>query len=166
MKGLHFVCSFSLAIGLATGFAPLPNHLAPPTAFLSQGTLSLAQPKEYVLFYQSDDATEVSETATSTEIVERPDPSTLLAAQSDTKQRFGFVAICVFLSIGTYVAIDALDFVEWILPEGYFALWRDFTWPVPLGLIYLAAGVAHFAMKVSLCVNRKERTFLVFSVNR
>ena len=166
MKGLHFVCSFSLAIGLATGFAPLPNHLAPPTAFLSQGTLSLAQPKEHVLFYQSDDATEVSETATSTEIVERPDPSTLLAAQSDTKQRFGFVAICVFLSIGTYVAIDALDFVEWILPEGYFALWRDFTWPVPLGLIYLAAGVAHFAMKVSLCVNRKEHTFLVFSVNR
>lgn len=156
MKGLHFIGLVSLALGVSTGFAPLSTHLAPQAAFLSQGTLSSARPKEHLVFYQSDDATDVSEAAASTEIVERPDPSVLLSAQSDTKQRFGFVAICVFLSIGTYVAIDALDFVEWILPEGYFALWRDFTWPVPLGLIYLAAGVAHFAMKVSLPMHQKE----------
>jgi len=95
-------------------------------------------------------ATTIETTPSTAAIVdERPDPSILLSAQSDSKQRLGFALICVGLAVGTVITIDALDFVEWILPNGFFAVWRDYTWPVPLGLIYMAAGAAHFAMKDS-----------------
>ncbi|KAL7557664.1 hypothetical protein ACA910_001265 [Epithemia clementina (nom. ined.)] len=79
--------------------------------------------------------------------VERPDPSILLSAKGDASQRFGFIAICVSLAVGTYLAVDFLEFVEWILPDNWYELWRDFTWPVGFGLIFVAAGAAHFLQK-------------------
>lgn len=78
---------------------------------------------------------------------ERPDPSILLSAKGDASQRFGFLAICASLAVGTYLAIDFLEFVEWALPDHWFEIWRDYTWPYPLGLIFVAAGVAHFLQK-------------------
>ena len=79
--------------------------------------------------------------------IERPDPSSLLAAQSDTQQKLGIVLIVTLLGLGTVVMVQLLTFLEAILPEGWFAAWRDYTWPIPLGLIFVAAGVTHFTMK-------------------
>jgi uncharacterized membrane protein len=82
-------------------------------------------------------------------IVERPDPSILLSAKDDSMQQLGFVAICLALSVGTALFIQLLNLLETILPNGWFELWRDYTWPVPLGLIFLVAGVTHFVFKDS-----------------
>lgn len=79
--------------------------------------------------------------------VERPDPSILLSARPDSFQRFGFVAICVSILLGTSFVVSLIDGLENLLPDGWFDIWRDYTWPLPLGLIFGAAGVAHFAMK-------------------
>ena len=82
--------------------------------------------------------------------IKRPDPSILLAAQDDKTQRVGVAAITISLMVGTYLIVALLTGIEQhVLPTGWFAVWRDWTWPLPLGLIYTAAGVSHFTMKES-----------------
>lgn len=79
--------------------------------------------------------------------VERPDPSILLSAQPANLQRLGFIAICISILVGANFAVSLLTGLENVLPGGWFELWRDFTWPIPLGFIYCAAGVSHFTLK-------------------
>lgn len=89
------------------------------------------------------------EKQTETLPAQRPDPSVLLSARDDTTQRLGFFAIFASVLLGTAGFVQVLNGLEYILPSGWFATWRDFTWPIPLGLIYSAAGVAHFTMRDS-----------------
>lgn len=79
--------------------------------------------------------------------IQRPKPASLIAAQSDEAQRLAVFAIATALVIGTGVVVSIFNGLEGLLPTGWFALWRDFTWPLPLGLIFLAAGVTHFTLR-------------------
>ena len=79
--------------------------------------------------------------------VPRPDPSVLLSARDDATQRLGVVAIGAALAAGTYAVVQLLTLLETALPTGWFAAWRDTTWPVALGLIFVAAGASHFALR-------------------
>jgi uncharacterized membrane protein len=80
-------------------------------------------------------------------VVERPDPSILLSSQSDLIQQVGILGIVSALTLGTYGIIQILTLLEQILPTGWYTTWRDVTWPIPFGLIFIAAGIAHFTMK-------------------
>lgn len=81
------------------------------------------------------------------EIVVRPDPSKLLSAQSDNMQQLGLAAIVAGLTVGTVATVQLLTVVEESLPPGWYVVWRDYTWPVPMGIIFLGAGITHFALK-------------------
>mmetsp|Transcript_45638 Transcript_45638/g.67323 ORF Transcript_45638/g.67323 Transcript_45638/m.67323 type:complete len:294 (+) Transcript_45638:136-1017(+) len=79
--------------------------------------------------------------------VPRPDPSVLISAKDENIQKLAVVAFFLFLGVGTAGVVQILNGFESLLPDGWFAAWRDYTWPVGFGVIYSAAGVAHFTLK-------------------
>ena len=78
--------------------------------------------------------------------VPRPDPSVLVSSKPAAQQQQTFVAILGIVAAGTAVCVSLLSGIEGLLPDGWFAAWRDYTWPLPLGLIFAAAGVSHFTL--------------------
>jgi uncharacterized membrane protein len=89
----------------------------------------------------------------STTSTERPDPSILLSAQDDRTQRLGFIGISTSLALGTVGAVQFLSLVESILTTtivpisaGWFQFVRETAGPVALGVLFAAAGVAHFVL--------------------
>jgi len=85
-----------------------------------------------------------SQKQTDGDITVRPDPSMLLASQSATIQKIGVASIAVVLGVGTVGFVNLLATLE---NSSFYELWRDYTWAPGFGLIYIAAGIAHFTSK-------------------
>jgi uncharacterized membrane protein len=76
-----------------------------------------------------------------------PNASSLLASQSPLVQKLGVLGICTFLGGGTLLTVQLLTLLEDVMPYGWYDFWRDATWPIGFGGIFLAAGIAHFTSK-------------------
>lgn len=83
--------------------------------------------------------------------VERPDPSILLSAKSDSTQRVGVIGIGAGLLFGTYLFSSFLVWLQTIT-GGLTSKAVDFGLPVPLGLIFVFVGGSHFFYKNEFAV--------------
>mmetsp|Transcript_24221 Transcript_24221/g.42433 ORF Transcript_24221/g.42433 Transcript_24221/m.42433 type:complete len:268 (-) Transcript_24221:408-1211(-) len=83
--------------------------------------------------------------------LEKPDPSILISAKPGSEQQDAVFAISAAVVGGTIIFVNLLSGLEYVLPDGWFAAWRDYTWPLGLGLIFTAAGVSHFTVKNAYC---------------
>ena len=83
--------------------------------------------------------------------IPRPDPSSLIAARDGSTQQNAVFAITAAIALGTCIIVSLLNGLENVLPDGWFAAWRDYTWPAGLGLIFMAAGVSHFTVADAFC---------------
>ena len=123
------------AVASTSAFSP-PTCIAPNAPSLALG---LRRPNVVKLHAEEQAGIDIP----------RPDPSILVSAMEPSQQKLAVGAISAGILLGTSVIVGLLGFVEDLLPYGWFDLWRDYTWPVPLGLIFVAAGVGHFALKES-----------------
>jgi uncharacterized membrane protein len=123
-----------LSVGGIHGFVPLKTVRFSP---LPVNLSSSSSPRLTVWAGNNKDASLVPA---------RPDPSILLCAQDDKTQKIGIAVISGGLLIGTVLVVQIFAGLESILPDGWFAAWRDYTWGFSLGLIFAAAGVSHFAI--------------------
>ena len=124
----------------------LPKFDAPKFNFPSLNlpkfeTPSIDIPQADNLFKKDDSNDTVSSVQT-----QRPDKSVLVSSLSPESQQAAFASISVFILLGSYEFVQLLSGLESILPDNWFAIWRDYTWPYGLGLIFCAAGVAHFTL--------------------
>jgi uncharacterized membrane protein len=123
MKSRIFILLWLYMSVCSHAFSPIPTHIRSVTR-VSGSKLNASPP-----------------------VNERPDPSILLSAQDDSTQRVGFATIVATISAGTVIGVNVMTAIENALPDGWFAAWRDWTWSVPMGVIFTAAGVSHFALK-------------------
>ena len=79
--------------------------------------------------------------------IERPDPSTLLAAQDEELQRAAVIAIGGGILGGTFLTYNLLSGLGDLLPYGFLDTVIDFTAPIPLGLLFILFGGTHFVYK-------------------
>lgn len=136
VRCVYFAITLQGVVGFSPSALPRIQNSSPclvPTSRIS-ASLRFATPPEL-----DTDTTVVS--------IPRPDPAILLSSKDDETQRLGFVGISAFVLGGTAIFVNLLTGLENLLPDGWFALWRDYTWPLSLGLIFVAAGAAHFALK-------------------
>ena len=76
----------------------------------------------------------------------RPGPSILISTRPGKEQHEFVFDISGAVVVGTILTISFLSGFEDLIPNGWFAAWRDFTRPLGLDLIFAVAGVSHFTV--------------------